>query len=221
MNTHDLKTIIREAFDDVRKVGIGVREATAIDDYASEEERERARREDVETHWWEIPQEWRPPLAAALSFADLQGFRFLLPAVMTAALDGIDGGAGPGNSVWFHLGLWNQKTDEFPPHSCHPPYIEYLRRISARNNADHFSLSAEQSHAIARFLNWYMQAQGSLIYRPREEELRIVTKTNASYKSHVPLTNYSLSVDDEMAIYDQECRVFREWLEIGGVIPTS
>jgi hypothetical protein len=220
MNTQHIKTIILEAFNAVEKAGIGVREATAIDDYASGEDRERARHEDVEAHWWEIPEEWRPHLSAALSFTDVQGFRFLLPAAMTAALDGIEGGADPGNSVWFHLGLRNQKSDAYPPHHGHPPYIEFLRSISARDNADHFSLSPAQMHAVACFLDWYMQQSMSLIYCSRDEHFRIVKKTNASYKSHVPLTNYSLSVDDEMAIFDQECRIFREWLAIGGVFPT-
>ena len=219
MNNQEIKTIIRDAFQDIRKDGIGVREATAIDDYASAEQREAARTEDVELHWWDIPPEWQLRLGGAFSFTDVPGFRFLLPAAMTASLDGVED--DPAHSVWFHLGLLNQKTGELPPHHGHPPYIEFLRGISARANADQFSLSSGQVHAVALFLNWYMRDEGDLIYCSRERHLEVTMKTNRSITSHVPLSNYSLTVDDEMAVFDQECRILREWLSIGGVVPTD
>lgn len=219
MNIQDIKNLIREAFKDVRKDGIGVREATAIDDYATAEQQEAARREDVEVHWWDIPPEWQPQLSASLSFTDVQGFRFLLPAVMTAALDGVED--DPAHSVWFHLGLRNKKTGEDSPHHGHPPYIEFLRRISARDNAEHFPLNDAQIHAVACFFDWYMREDQSLIYCSRDEHFKVVVKSNEVYKSRVPLTDYSLTVDDEMAIFDQECRILRDWLEIGHVLPSD
>jgi hypothetical protein len=219
MNIQDIKATIREAFKDVRKNGIGVREAIAIDDYASVEEREAARREDVEVHWWDIPPQWQPRLTEAFSFTDIPGFRFLLPAAMTASLDRVDDGLG--HSVWFQLAHWNQRTGEQPPHHGHPPFIKYLEGISARDNANYFSLDAAQIHAVACFLDWYMRDTKSLIYLPRERYFEITTKTNQSIKEQVPPENYSLTIEDEMAVFDQECRIVREWLAMGGIQPTA
>ena len=215
----EIKLLIRDAFRDVTKAGIGVREAIAIDDYAEEPAREAARQADIETHWWEILDEFGPMLASTLSFTDIEGFRFLLPALMTASLSEVEN--DPGNSVWFHLGLRNQATQEFPPHHGHPPYIDFLSRISARQNADHFSLNKAQVHATAAFLDWYWQQGEGLIYIARETQRSLASKMNEGFKLHAAPGNYTLSVDDEMAVYDQECRILMNWLEIGGIEPAS
>ena len=215
----EIKPIIRDAFKDVTKAGIGVREAIAIDDYVDQQGQEAARRADVETHWWEILDEFGSALSDTLSFTDTEGFRFLLPALMTASLDGADN--DPGHAVWFHLSLWNQVSNESPPHHGHPPYIDYLSRISARQNADHFSLNEAQIRAVAIFLDWYWQREGGLIYMARTTQLKLATSGNESSKQYAAPGHYTLSVADEMAVYDTECRILKDWLELGGVASAS
>jgi hypothetical protein len=210
-----IKHLVRVAFKNVRKTGIGVREAITLDDWADAEQQQDARLEDTETNWWEIAEEWRPALGTALGFTDIEGFRFLLPAAMMAALDGVKD--DPGHSVWFHLTLLNKKTGEEMPHHGHPEYINFLRRISARGNAEHYLLDSVQIHAVAQFFEWYMREDQSLLYSSREKELERAKKRHQDIIKEVPAEDYSLTIDDAMAVFDQECRIVRDWLDLGGV----
>lgn len=216
VKSDEIKHLIRDAFKDVRKTGIGVREAIALDDYADAEQQQKARLEDMEIHWWDIAEKWRPMLGTALSFTDIEGFRFLLPAAMTAELDGVDN--DPGHSVWFHLTLLNKKTGERGPHHGHPPYIDFLKRISAQGNAEHYLLNSAQIHAVAQFFDWYMREEQSLLYWSREEELKLAAKCHQNIVKDVPADHYSLTVEDAVAVFDQECRIMQDWLDLGGVV---
>lgn len=66
--------------------GISFHEANAIDDYASDEERKKARTLDTETHWWELPPDKLERFNLVLIYTDAEGFRFYIPAYMTLAL---------------------------------------------------------------------------------------------------------------------------------------
>lgn len=214
-STEDIKDTIRRAFANVPNEGVGVREAIAIDDYADEAVREAARLKDIEEHWWDITPEWRPSLGTALSFTDVAGFRFLLPAAMTAALDQVQGDIG--NSVFFHLVLLNKGSAEGRPHHGYPEYISFLERISARDNASYYGFEAAHISAIAEFLNWYTRSEGSHLYTDRAKEIESKTRLNKLLLEKVPRENYRLSLDDEMAIFDEECRIVQDWLELGNV----
>lgn len=72
---------IEEAFAGV-SLGKGVRwrEADAIDNHATPEERAAARRFDVDTNWKLVVPELLNDLPSAVSFLDAAGFRYYLPA---------------------------------------------------------------------------------------------------------------------------------------------
>jgi hypothetical protein len=214
-NPENLKKIIRDAFEGINNIGISVREAIALDDCADEKERQSARLDDKEEkHWWDIAEEWRPSLGNALSFTDVEGFRFLLPAAIMAELDGVD--RDNGHSVFFHLVLIN-KASNIRPHHGYPEYINFLKNISAQENAEYYGLDSTQIQAVAKFFNWYMQSKSSHLYSDRIKELRVRTRLNQQFLERVPRDHYSLSLDDEMNIFDQECRILQDWLELGNV----
>lgn len=68
--------------------GIGIFEAEAIDNYASEQQTKKARAKDREfwRHWSEVPQEVISQASFALCFADPEGMRYLLPAYMAFSI---------------------------------------------------------------------------------------------------------------------------------------
>src|SRR6185369_5984631 len=84
-----LKKIIFEAFKDVPKgEGIGARECGAMDDYADPEQAAKAKAEDVEKHWWEYPEDIQQNcFDYALTYNNIDGIKFHLPALMAASLE--------------------------------------------------------------------------------------------------------------------------------------
>ncbi|MEM1034265.1 MAG: DUF6714 family protein, partial [Myxococcota bacterium] len=74
------------AFVDVRPGAITLHEAEVLDDYGTEAERQRARRNDPETDWREVPDASIVACPTALSHLDPDGWRFYLPACMRYAL---------------------------------------------------------------------------------------------------------------------------------------
>ncbi len=72
------------AFDGVRlEDGVSLHEADAIDDYASDEERAKARALDTAVDWREVPAFDLERMHWVWSFLDAKGFRFYLPAALT------------------------------------------------------------------------------------------------------------------------------------------
>jgi hypothetical protein len=67
--------------------GIGLFQATGLDDYASDEELKRLRERDEKTAWRRISYADLERCYAAPSFFDAQGFVFHLPAFLIAELN--------------------------------------------------------------------------------------------------------------------------------------
>lgn len=95
---------IHDAFKGVtREGGVSWNEAYAIDDYASDEERERARASDTDHSWQELVDdpEWRPRAGfGGFSFLDPIGFRYYIAPMLIRSLredDEVD--------IVFHLTL--------------------------------------------------------------------------------------------------------------------
>lgn len=77
---------IRKVFGKVgRGKGVTLHETAVIDQYGSEAERQKARRNDTDCHWWEVKDEWIEEIrgVGGLSFLDGEGFRYYLPAYLT------------------------------------------------------------------------------------------------------------------------------------------
>jgi hypothetical protein len=83
---------IRSAFADVsRKGGISWSECVVIDNYASDQDRQKARAADRDSHWSTLVEDsnWQPfPGVGGFSFIDEVGFRYYLPATMIRFLQG-------------------------------------------------------------------------------------------------------------------------------------
>lgn len=80
--------IIQETFRDVQlEDGIGLSEATAIDEYRDEGFRLACRAVDEKLNWRNIPATALNENYTSLSFFDSKGMRFHLPAFMSAELN--------------------------------------------------------------------------------------------------------------------------------------
>ena len=83
MTANDVILEIERTFDGVdRGDGITLHEAVAIDMYASGEERVRARLQDTESRWQDVPDGVIEREYTIFSFLDDAGFRYYLPAYM-------------------------------------------------------------------------------------------------------------------------------------------
>jgi hypothetical protein len=82
-----LITDIEKAFDGVqREDGVTLHEARVIDDYGTDEERAKARENDTEQRWQNIPDKWIEKFPDALPFLCPKSFKYYLPAFMIWAL---------------------------------------------------------------------------------------------------------------------------------------
>jgi len=93
MERKDIGEQIKEAFESVKLgSGIGLYQAEAIDNYASNEEVLEARATDREAWeiWNQIPANVIATYYSALCFVDAEGMRFLLPAYMLFAVENYD-----------------------------------------------------------------------------------------------------------------------------------
>lgn len=159
---------IERAFEGVtRGEGISLHEAIALDERASLEQQKAARKLDAETRWQDIRDKDISECCSALSFFDVKGFRYHIPAFMRAALRNFqDDPNGIRNSCEFHLTQENGKS---------------LRQSHAASIVSKYGFSPSQVSAIAKFLRfvidfdelagqkafleavkeWELQAQGS------------------------------------------------------------
>lgn len=74
--------ILRAFADVAREDGVTLHEAAVIDDYGSADERTAARRLDTDRRWQDVPDRLIEEYSDTLSFVDVKGFRFYLPAYM-------------------------------------------------------------------------------------------------------------------------------------------
>ncbi|MGV1987098.1 DUF6714 family protein [Agrobacterium sp. 22-221-1] len=88
-NIANAKAAVREAFAGViLGGGVGLSEAQALDDYASNEVRAACRADDEKSDWAAIPLKDLNRDSGSPTFLDAEGMRFHLPAYMIADLDG-------------------------------------------------------------------------------------------------------------------------------------
>jgi hypothetical protein len=132
--------------------GISLHQAVAIDDRKSSEEQKAVRGRDTYKRWQDIPDQDIRYCCSALSFFDVKGFRFHLPAYMRLAVR--DFPADPDdirNSCEFHLtqegGLSLRKSDP--------------RRIVAL-----YEFTSLQVQAIASFLRFVSDYDDNLKTAP-------------------------------------------------------
>lgn len=158
---------ITAAFDGIsREDGVTLHEATVIDDYGSLEERAEARKEDTETRWQDVPEDDIRFTDAVLSFLDLKGFHYYIPAYLVWYLRNMDS-QEPGywsntfEDVIFHLTV--------PDDNARDDY--YLSRFRL--------LTLQQSKAIARFLEF--EAENEELLGIESEQLRQTSMREKGY----------------------------------------
>jgi hypothetical protein len=189
--TEALKQLISDAFKNVKKGnGIGVREANAIGAGEKSEARAKARAQDTEENWRDLPKDY-DSLEDALSSTDAEGLRFLLPHYMTQAIDNREVGWDLAQAVYFKL-CFVLPGKELPELQT-PAWLDYLRQIFPRNLAMHYGLTPMQTKAIGLFLAWMIQGEGGL------------PEIDASLKKL------------EKDITQEENRILCEWATLGGV----
>lgn len=205
----EIKKIIHEAFRDVLKgKGIGLREATALDDAADMTVLATARAEDTEIHWWDIKEEWDGQLGTALSFTDKQGFKFLLPAAMTSVLDS---SANNDIAILNHLCEFKKPTTTIP-HKGHPEYTDYLRSLSAKDWIEYYCFTQKQVNAIALFLQW---ATSSAV---NNNTIELLKKSHDFTRKQTDSAYYSLHWDDVLNNHNERERILNEWFYLGNIL---
>jgi len=210
-NPEAIKKIIKESFaNTVKGQGIGLREANALDDRADKEAQAAARAKDIEEHWWDLVEEWDNQLGTALSFTDKEGFKFLLPAAMWAALDG----SSTADAVQFHLCSISRRPSSTPrPHHGHPEYTEYLRTLHPKDWVSYFDFTPAQVHATATFLQWVDNDSE----RDCERELELRRQSHQRKLQYARPGDYTLRWEDVLNNYKEERRVLKEWFDLGNV----
>lgn len=212
--TTETKAYIKKAFYDVKKGdGIGIREAMALDDYAEPNTQEQARAQDTEEYWWDLVGNEAWNLGTALSFTDKAGFLFLLPAVMTSALDGNEDNDF---SVFYNLCIAKHPYIN-PPHSGHPEYLEYLRSVHPIQTAKYYGFTKEQLRAIAYYFRWWIEE--NTMYHPDcfEKNIPTLTRVHESASKYAEPGNYTLTLDDALNIRKEEIRILTDWIRLGGI----
>jgi len=216
LTKEDLKKIIFDAFKDVPKGnGCGVRECAAEDDYASEEDKEKAREQDIEQHWWEYPKELIESnnLDYALSYNNKDGIKFHLPALMTADIDRF------GNitevSIFSTLCLDNF---EKKPHHGYREYVGFMKSIDISKIIKYYNFTREQTHAIALYFLFDVSINKShQFFDNREDMISLTKRIHEQCEKYSGKENYNLTPEDAIAIVDEEHRIMRDWFKIGDV----
>ena len=158
----DLPALIEEielAFRDVsRENGVSLSEAWVIDDCGSDEERAKARAQDKDEIWRDIPDEDIRHGYSCLSFLDEIGFRYYMPAYMIWTLRNYeDWDSNTPDSTVFSLTL-----DDLHQYEVLRELNRQLGRQKLRGyeqmrawTLKRFSIfTLEQSTAIAHFLQF-------------------------------------------------------------------
>lgn len=241
-----LKQAIFEAFKDVPKGnGLGVRECAALDDYANEDALSKARVLDIEQHWWKYPDELKDSaFNYALTYNNKDGIKFHLPALMAAALDGR--GNTVDVSVYSTLCVKSLKAGT-PPHHGHKEYLDFLRTVKVSDFIEYYNFTPRQVHAIALYFmekgtksGWFMDDEWyygvsweEIVAGIKEQWERVITalekprgqdsfvalahSVNPGSDGHILTTNYSVTLDEAVAIAAEEKRIIYEWFKAGGI----
>jgi len=134
---------ITTAFDGVsREGGVSLSEAWVIDDYGSDEERAKARKQDTETSWQEVSDKDIAHGYSCLCFLDEIGFRYYIPAYIVWYLryidvnDSADPNYDSNTFEWLLYGLGSVRSGKLNDF-----YFSHFK-----------ALTLEQSRAIAHFL---------------------------------------------------------------------
>jgi hypothetical protein len=132
---------ITAAFDGVsREDGTTLHEAEALDNRESDEECRAARRLDTEQRWQDVPYEDILWCCSALSFLDVKGFLYYLPAFMVHGLRHFeDDPNGILHSCEYHLLYESQKS---------------LRQSKPEPIATKYGFTDAQCRVIAKFLRF-------------------------------------------------------------------
>ena len=135
----NLLRLIATAFKGVERGEITLHQAWVIDRVGTAEEERAAQRLDTESRWQDIPDTKIAEFPTALSFVDMESFRYYLPAYMTWTLR--YGQTDTTSSIipdWTIYSLDSETTNE------------KLRRL----------LSKEQRRAVCLFLRYCAQHTG-------------------------------------------------------------
>jgi hypothetical protein len=132
---------IHEAFGDVQlRGGVTLHEATAIDDYASDEGRQAARQLDSAQRWQDVPDEHIARHYSVFSFLDVKGHVFYAPAYMCWLLrTGYDTPSNSVDAALFAFDSWGKHErgthykpeDMFSPAQCRviAQYLLYVYEV--------------------------------------------------------------------------------------------
>ncbi|MGR3273783.1 DUF6714 family protein [Acaryochloris marina NIES-2412] len=122
---------IKFAFAEVMLgAGIGLWEAQAIDDYATEEEQKRNRHKDEKEAWNRLNCEDLQRCHSSLSFFDAEGMKFHLPAYIVASLE-------------------NNVDDP----------LFHLTQLDDYAKSKLIALNPEQRQAIVMYLEWCLEQE--------------------------------------------------------------
>ena len=222
ITTTDIKGLILDAFKAVGKgQGLGARECIALDAYADADVQAQARAEDVEEHWWDYPRQVKDfAFSYALIYNNIDGVRFHMPALMTADLEGL--GHDLDIALYMTLCIHPLKGQPRSPHHGHRVYVDYLKSVQVQARIDYYGFDKKQLHAIAMYLLWQMHHKWHHhFFVPREERHEAVRKSHESSLKYAGKGDYTLTLDEAIAIQDEEHRIVRDWFAAGGVDPEA
>lgn len=160
---------ITSAFEGVeRGNGVTLHEATVIDSYGSLEERAKARLQDTEKRWQDVPKQDIANVDAVLSFLDDEGFHYYIPAYVVWYLKNIDNAAirssNTFDSVVFHLTYNVEEGRE--------SRFERLTKEQKRAIAHFLTFVAQREEAIDRKDYQLDMAEGGMTLEEIESTLR-------------------------------------------------
>lgn len=133
---------IEKAFAHVsRDDGITLHQARVIDNYGDQQEQQRARVLDTDTHWSQVDVLNIDLAGACLTFLDDVGYRYYLPAYMTATL----------------THAYRDICDEVIDSNVYDHVVYSLDKHTQADHARYALLTPPQSRCVARFLAFDME----------------------------------------------------------------
>ncbi len=155
MDKADLVNLIENAFKGVSLgEGIGIYEAEAIDNYASEKKTTKARAKDREEwkKWTDIPPQVIETFYSALCFLDVEGMRYVLPAYMRFAVENYEASASasidsPIYALQSNPVFVTENVDEYFTKEQYEVFAQFLKFMVLEAGEDYVdSLCASQAY---------------------------------------------------------------------------
>ncbi len=155
MDKADLVNLIENAFKGVSLgEGIGIYEAEAIDNYASEKKTTKARAKDREEwkKWTDIPPQVIETFYSALCFLDVEGMRYVLPAYMRFAVENYETSASasidsPIYALQSNPVFVTENVDEYFTKEQYEVFAQFLKFMVLEAGEDYVdSLCASQAY---------------------------------------------------------------------------